>query len=128
MIDTMAVEFLDRNGAVLATGALASQIVSEGQHRQVQTFNMIAEVERKGLIDSFRFLWSATGEVAVSSRGTKMQGEVKAGVTAQPFDEDVIPTDPDVVLPMFLDRLNVDTGDRIRGVFRTLTIKEDHKA
>src|SRR5688572_4660580 len=127
-IDTVTLEFLDQHGGVLARGSLSSDILNEGQHRQVKTYPMSAVVTRKGRLDQYRFVSSVTGEALLSPNGVKMQGEVREGPTAQPFAEDGAPNDPDVVMPFFLDHLNVNVGERISGVFRTFTITEDHMA
>jgi hypothetical protein len=123
-MNDITVEYLDHEGTVLARGFIASQVLTEGEHRQIQTFRSIAKVIRKGNIARFHFLECKTGQVALSPGGTKIEGEVKLKPNTNTFDYDAAPTDPEVVTPIFLDRLDVDPSLSIRGVFQTLTIKE----
>jgi len=98
------IEFLNDTGETLAIGSVSDDLFQEGQHGEVKEFAVAADVKVQGRISRYR----------CTSRSATMQGVVTEGTLTERHRDSFC-----------LTRLNVLRGDRINGVFRALTIKDE---
>lgn len=94
--------FTNEVGRILATAGIPAEVLTEGNHGDVQSFDVSAKVIRAGKVSGF---------VCVLPGGEAVKGDVLQKPASGPG-------------VFALDRLDVQPGEVIRGTFQALTVKE----
>jgi hypothetical protein len=94
--------FTNGAGRILATAGIPEEVLTEGNHGDVKSFDVSAKVIRGGRISQF---------ICVLPSGEAIKGDVVKKPEGGPG-------------VFALDRLEVQPGEAIKGAFQALTVKD----